>query len=170
MLTVIPAQLSIDKEGLPFSTQYHDRYYSSSGPAEESKHVFINGNKILSRWNNGSDFTVAELGFGMGLNFLVTGNAWISRRPDSGFLHYIGVEKHPVNKKDLESFYSSLQIHSSLQDLFLEQYPLPINGMHRINLEDYRIRLNLFWEDGLSALCRSGFLADAWYLDGFCAR
>ncbi len=167
MLTVTPAQLSFDNKGIPYSTQFSDSYYSSSGPIEECKHVFIGGNGILTRWNSDRHFTIAELGFGLGLNFLVTGNAWISRSSDSGFLHYISIEKHPPRVEDLKAFYSRLQFTSILRDSLIEQYPLPVAGIHTIRFEKLCIRLSLIWEDALSALKDSNFLADAWYLDGF---
>ena len=40
-------------------------------------------------------------------------------------------------------------------------------GVHRINLQNGRVRLTLIYEEVLDALTRQNFEADAWYLDGF---
>ena len=55
------------------SKDYEDRYFQDNG-FEESREVYIDGNNLEERWESfsGGCFTVGELGFGLGLNFLTT--------------------------------------------------------------------------------------------------
>ena len=56
--------------GVPVSRQFDDPYYSLDDGVAETRHVFLDGNALPARFVDG--FHVAELGFGTGLNFLVT--------------------------------------------------------------------------------------------------
>ena len=167
MLTVSPAQLVVDKNGVPLSTKFNDRYFSSAGGALECEHVFINGNNLLSRWINTTQFTIAELGFGLGINFFTTANAWILNSNTKSKLHYISIEKFHINIHDLRKVHSQMDINSDLLSEFYAQYPPNITGWHRIHFEHHRIILTLIFNDALTALNDANFKADAWYLDGF---
>ena len=68
-----PGKFAINfKDGILRSNEYNDVYFSTENGLEESRHVFLNGNNLLKRFNTENDFTIAELGFGTGLNFLAT--------------------------------------------------------------------------------------------------
>ena len=167
MLTVSPAQLFVDKNGMLLSTQFDDHYFSSAGGINECEHVFINGNNLLTRWKSTTQFTIAELGFGLGINFFTTANAWISNSNCNSNLHYISIEKFPISINDLQKIHSQLGICSALRSDFYDQYPPNVIGWHRIHFDHSRITLTLIFSDALKALSESNFKADAWYLDGF---
>lgn len=167
MLTVIPAKTIIDENNILHSVEFNDTYYSSAGGEEECQHVFINGNNILNRWHESDCFTIAELGFGTGVNFLTTAKAWISNQDKSNRLHFISIEKHPLPKEDLIELHSKLNLSSVLNEELIKYYPLPIAGTHRIHFEDQRIMLTLIFADAITALKEASFKANAWYLDGF---
>ena len=67
-------------DGKPYSKQYQDFYFSDIGVIQEKSHVFINGNELESRFvklkQSKNQFTVGELGFGLGFNFLLTWQLW----------------------------------------------------------------------------------------------
>ena len=61
------------QEGSPVSVTFEDIYFNRAGGNEETEHVFINGNDLPQRWSSLDEdtrFTLAETGFGTGLNFL----------------------------------------------------------------------------------------------------
>ena len=89
------------REGTPFAPTYGDVYHSVHGGIEQARHVFIAGTGLPDRWRGRDGFTVLETGFGLGLNFLATWQAWRSapRRPRR--LHFVSVEKHPLRVADL---------------------------------------------------------------------
>ena len=55
----------------PFSIDHDDRFFQAD-VIEETSEVFINANNLHKRWDklNGKNFTIGELGFGFGLNFV----------------------------------------------------------------------------------------------------
>ena len=83
-LIVANAKLSWLDTGLPYSLDFDDTYHSSEGAQAESRYLFLDGNRITQRWHEAYEsakrvvdcFTVAELGFGCGLNFLETLQRW----------------------------------------------------------------------------------------------
>ena len=166
MLTVQTPQLNFNSDGIPCSELFDDPYFSLANPLEESRYVFLNSTDIPSRWKN-KHFTIAELGFGFGINFITTASAWIDKPPSDHQLHYYSIEKYPVQSDNLTRLYEQLNISSPLTEKLLEQYPLPIVGSHRIELHEYNITLTLVLGDAANCLKQCDFEADAWYLDGF---
>ena len=134
---------------------------------------FLQGNSLPRRWKNHphKHFCIGETGFGTGLNFLITWQAWrkmAEPRPD---LHYLSFEKHPLSRLDLERALTLWPTLTELSQTLLAAYPGLLPGQHRILLDDGRVRLDLWWEDVTEALpdlaSREQPLVDAWYLDGF---
>ena len=166
MLTVQRAQLNFNKDGIPCSEQFGDPYFSLANPLEESQYVFLNSTNIINRWAK-KDFTIAELGFGFGINFISTVNNWKKTSHPSHRLHYISIEKYPVLKDDLADFYKQLNIASNFTDELLQNYPPFVAGFHRLEFNDDNIVLTLIFGDANDYLEQCEFEADAWFLDGF---
>lgn len=61
-----------NEQGTPVSKQFNDVYFSNQNGLEETRYVFLNGNRLPQRFANHPRplFIVAETGFGTGLNFL----------------------------------------------------------------------------------------------------
>jgi len=167
------AALRWSDAGAPVSTQFEDVYYSRDDGLAESRHVFLSGNGLPDRWREHPhpQFCIGELGFGTGLNFLLTWQAWRALpapRPD---LHYLSIEQYPLTRRDLARAVAAWPALGELAALLLESYPGPLPGQHRILLEGGRVRLDLWWDDVAQALPdlagRAAPPVDAWYLDGF---
>ena len=166
MLTVQPAQLNFNKDGIPCSEQFGDPYFSLANPLAESQYVFLDSSNIINRWMN-KHFTIAELGFGFGINFITTANHWNTSSQPNHRLHYISIEKYPVLTDDLAQCYKQLNIASPVIDSLLQNYPPLVEGFHRIEFNDYNIVLTLIFGDADDYLEQCEFEADAWFLDGF---
>ena len=69
MKTVSP-DLDWKGDQVPVSKQFDDPYYSLDNGLHETQHVFLAANGLPDRFKDG--FSIAELGFGTGLNFLTT--------------------------------------------------------------------------------------------------
>ena len=63
------SQLSISSKLGVYSNLYEDIFFDKKDAIKESEHVYIKTNKLSSRFKKKSNYTVAELGFGTGLNF-----------------------------------------------------------------------------------------------------
>lgn len=162
-----PADLLLDENGVPYSNNYQDTYYSRRNGLEESRYVFIEGNQLSQNWNNKSVFTIAETGFGTGLNFLATWQYWknSSNRPEH--LHFISIEKHPLASEQLRKTLKYWNELDELADQLIAQYPALLPGFHRLHFENYKVTLTLCLMSAEEALEQLDSPIDAWYLDGF---
>ena len=155
---------------VPYSVHFKDGYFSRQGGVEESKHVFLRGNRLQERWPASGRFTIIETGFGTGLNLLTTWDAWRKAgRPCA--LHYLSIEAYPLCREDLSTaLLAWLELAELASDL-LAQYPPGLPGTHRLLLENGQICLDLMLAPLTEALDTLATLPDlqagAWYLDGF---
>lgn len=223
---VNPAKLSWREDELgnlvPVSEVFGDVYYSLANGLAESRYVFLQQNNLPERFTalfeqylasfdteNGdsgtvsvvssassNSFTIAELGFGTGLNILVTWQLWQQTKQqvysassikhsdtENGYqhprLHLISTEKHPLTLEDLTRSLQSWQDNDPSLIPFITRllalYPTLVSGCHRLHLED-DVTLDLWLGDATQSLQKLAssysYLShqtqvDAWYLDGF---
>lgn len=164
-----PPDLQWGTNGAPKSTQYDDIYFDSQSGIDETHHVFINHNHLIERWREQPDtsFTIAETGFGTGLNFLCVWNAWLETVNSDATLHFISVEKFPLSKAMLQQSLALWPTLSDLSDELIQQYPEPCRGLHRIALAHGRVQLTLWFGEAQSGFAEINADIDAWFLDGF---
>ncbi|MDP7039031.1 MAG: bifunctional tRNA (5-methylaminomethyl-2-thiouridine)(34)-methyltransferase MnmD/FAD-dependent 5-carboxymethylaminomethyl-2-thiouridine(34) oxidoreductase MnmC [Myxococcota bacterium] len=144
-----------------------DIYFSKQGGIDESRHVFLEGNRLPERWADGGDFCVGELGFGCGLNFLVTLEAFYKEAHQHSRLTYIGFERHPVPKNDLKKILEKFPELPS-EDL-LGVYPHLQPGHHLLEVAP-KVNLLLVLGDARRTLKDTHCAVDAWYCDGFAPK
>lgn len=167
-----PADIEWTGDGSPQSRRFGDVYYSREDGAAESRHVFLSGNRLPLRWADWGDrpFRIAETGFGTGLNFLLTWEAWLALPEPRPPLHYVSIEKYPLHATELARALTAWPGLESLSAQLLRAWPGRLPGQHRLLLAGGAITLDLWWEeaaDTLFDLASDGSLFDAWYLDGF---
>jgi len=162
MAGIVPAELAFDGNGIPYSPAYEDCYHSASGGPEQARHVFLGGNQLPDRWL-GRDFVVLETGFGLGLNFLCTWQAW--QAAPGRRLHYVAIEKHPFQLGDLKRLHARWPELAPFAARLQAHWPLPLPGLHRLDFGD--VVLTLGCGDAEDLLPRLSLAADALYLDGF---
>lgn len=152
---------------VPRSEKFDDVYFSAEDGLAETCHVFLDGNDLPARWQDRSVFTIAETGFGTGLNFLSTWKQFEeTARPDQN-LDYISFEKYPLSAEDIEKYlhnYKS-ELGGYLSEL-IELYPLVVPGFHKITLAG-QVTLLLVFDDVNAALPQLEAEVDCWFLDGF---
>jgi tRNA 5-methylaminomethyl-2-thiouridine biosynthesis bifunctional protein len=163
---IVPAPVSI-RDGALYSAQFGDVYHSIEGGIEETRHVFLAGNELPPRWRRGGAFTIVETGFGSGLNFLATWQAFRDSAPGSARLHYVAVEKHPFRLPDLQRVHATWPQFQAISDALLDAYPPLMPGFHRLHFEGGRVGLTLLFGDALEQLAELDASADAFFLDGF---
>ena len=157
----------------PRSLDHDDRFFQSN-VIEETSEVFIKANNLLERWaaNKQSNFKIAELGFGFGLNFLITAKYWYQHNQNSKeWLDYVSIDCFPLNIKDFKKVLANYPELKEFSDEFIEHFPIECNGFTRVEFPKFRIRLTLIInnvEDALASLIgNKNNKFDAWYLDGF---
>lgn len=151
------------------SAQFNDIYFSQEGGFSEKNHVFIAGNGLPARWAGHKSFTIAETGFGTGLNFL---SAWTSfersAQPDQK-LHYISFERYPLSWDEIfRALAPWRQEFGGRLDRLRALYPIRVPGVHRIVLNE-QVTLTLVFDDVNAAMPQldAPHGVDAWFLDGF---
>ncbi len=163
-------------DGSPVSSAFADVYYSRDNGLAEGRHVFLAGNDLPGRWQSpGAEcFVVAETGFGTGLNFLLTWQAWRARTAHTAGprrLHYLALEKFPLDVAQLQRAGAAWPELAPLLASLSAQYPHALPGAHRALFDGGEVVLDLWWGDVAEVLEDLGRartpLVDAWYLDGF---
>ena len=160
-----PAHLDWSRPGTPAATDFGDIYFSTDGGLEETRAVFLNGCGLPEGWRKAERFVIGELGFGSGLNFLAAWQMWEESKPKSTQLHFISVEKFPLDKSQLAQALSTWPELSRKAEALLEAWPDRVKGFHRLHFEN--VSLTLIHDDIMPALKSANFYANAWFLDGF---
>lgn len=153
----------------PRSTIFDDIYFSPEDGPAETNHVFLQGNNLPDGWRGHRHFTIGELGFGTGLNFLLAAALFEETASPDTHLDYVAVEKYPLTATAIETALRpfAARIGADLFARFLAAYPPLISGFHRIMLG--RVHLTLVFDDIMDALPQMTIPrgVNAWFLDGF---
>ncbi len=161
----VPLPDLILRDGTPVSTAFDDVYFSRDGGVDETEYVYLQGNGLPQRFTGCTRFTIGELGFGTGLNFLVAWNHWLETSTPDATLHYLSFEKYPLTPTMLAEALALQPTLKPLADQLLAAYPLRLPGLHRIHLP--RVTLTLGFGDAAHLLPQIDTQVDAWFLDGF---
>lgn len=159
-------------QGVPSSALYGDVYHSESGALAQARHVFLAGNGLPARWQRQPRFTILETGFGLGLNFLATWQAWRDDAARCARLDVVSIESHPVTAADILQAVARDPALAELAPLAAQlaaRYRVALPGLHRIEFEhaSHRIVLTLAVGDAPALLRDLHLAADAVFLDGF---
>jgi len=155
------------RDGVPVSTRFDDVYYSRDGGLAESAHVFLSGVGLPGSWAGRPAFTIAETGFGTGLNFLATWEVWRRHRPAGAVLHYLAVEGYPIRRGTLATVLAPFRPVAGLAAQLIDRYPRPDPGLHRLWFPEDRVCLTLAVGQAAAILPTLDAVVDAWFLDGF---
>lgn len=151
--------------GAPFSPRYGDVYASRSGALGQTRHVFLAGNDLPSRWRGRDQFVILETGFGLGTNFLATWQAWREDADRPRRLHFVSVERHPLAASDLARC-APLSLAALAAEL-VRALPPPLTGLHRLLFDAGAVTLTLGFGDARTLIPELVLGADAFFLDGF---
>ena len=162
-----PTALLFQDFHTPYSAEFQDIYFSSTNGIEESKHVYLQGSGFLDSLSSPTPSTLAEIGFGVGLNFILSLQAFQINAHPQKKITYLSFEKNPVIKEDLIELYSRFPELTSTAKLLLDQYPLLVPGLHEISLLQGRVRLILALGDATELLPKMDAQVNHWYWDGF---
>jgi tRNA 5-methylaminomethyl-2-thiouridine biosynthesis bifunctional protein len=156
-----------DPDGPPRSRLYDDLYYSRDDGLAETRAVFLAGCGLPQRWQGRRRFTVAELGFGTGLNVLALLDLWRAARPAGGHLSIFSVEAHPIGAAEAAAALAAWPELADLAARITSRWPGRRPGFHRIDLPELAATLDVAVMPASDALAAWSGPADAWFLDGF---
>ncbi len=161
------AEFARNADGTPYSAEFRDVYHSRHGGLAQARHVFLAGNGLPGRWAGRDSFAIVETGFGIGLNFLATWDAWRADPDHPRRLHFVSVEHQPFAVHDLAAALAPFGELEALARALQAVWPAPLAGFHRVHFDAGRVILTLLLGDALELLPQLVARADAFYLDGF---
>jgi tRNA 5-methylaminomethyl-2-thiouridine biosynthesis bifunctional protein len=166
MTRIANPHIDFTKGSVPVATDFDDIYFSPENGLAETELVFLQGNNLPHAWQDKDHFTIAETGFGTGLNFLATVAMFRKNRGNCGHLHYISLERFPLSRTMLETALAPWRKFDLEIDRLLAVYPIRIPGFHTIYFAP-DISLTLMFDDAAKSLASCDHSVDAWFLDGF---
>ncbi|MCR6476263.1 FAD-dependent 5-carboxymethylaminomethyl-2-thiouridine(34) oxidoreductase MnmC [Variovorax sp. ZS18.2.2] len=147
--------------------RFDDIYHTETGALAQARHVFLDGCGLPQAWAGQPQWRILETGFGLGLNFLTTWQAWRSDANRPRMLHFVSVEAHPVGADDLLRAAEAYPELASLARELVAQWHGLLPGFHRLAFDDGRVLLTLCIGDVQAMLRAQRFEADSLFLDGF---
>lgn len=124
-------KLTSDGSNTLYINELNESYHSQNGALNEANHVFIkNGMNLI----NDYEINILELGFGTGLNVLVTFNEFL-KNDKNHIIQFFSLEKYPVSEAEISELgYSELfedkkvkdfyrKIHQTDWEVLTEVYP-----------------------------------------------
>ena len=154
-------------DGSPRSGRFGDVYFSKDDGLAETRAVFLEGCGLPEAWAGRADFTVAELGFGTGLNIVALLDLWRRARPAHGRLHVFSVEGFPLTRDEAARALAAWPELAETAQALLAVWPAGTPGFHRLDLPQWGAVIDLAVGDAEWALGQWSGPADAWFLDGF---
>lgn len=161
------------RNGQPYSTLFDDVYFSvePENPqqgVDETRYVFLQHNQLQERFKNLTNptFTIAETGFGTGLNFLCACQLWRATAPKNAQFNFISIEKHPLSLLEIQQAHALWPNLLAESEAFLAQYDDTEKDIFSIKLFE-NINLIIYLGDVNDVLPKVNIEVDAWFLDGF---
>ncbi len=167
------------------SAHYDDVYFSAQDGLAETRHVFLAGNGLSARFAAlGGDFSIAESGFGTGLNFLAAWKLFEETAPADAEMHFISFEKHSLSIDVIQDALAPWSNTATSENALSSNNTFPCSEQDdllpqlRIMEDQYkeeggvfeltdRVRLTLVVGDINEELPKLDAQVDAWFLDGF---
>ena len=164
-------------DGTPVSPRFGDIYRSAgtegAGGLAQARQVFLHGCALLADaeaaavWRGAARWAVLETGFGLGLNFLATWQAWRNDPARPRRLFYSAVEAFVAEPHDLLRSAAPFPELAPLAAQLAVHWRGLLPGVHRIELEGGRLQLTLAVGDAQAMLAELGGAHDSIFLDGF---
>lgn len=161
-----PPELDWSRDTAPAASDFGDIYFSVDGGLAETEAVYLTGCGLPQRWQGRSHFTIGELGFGSGLNFLAAWRLWEQTRQEGAHLHFVSVEKFPFTASDLSRALAAWPELKTYAQRLMMLWPGPVKGAHTLHMTP-AVTLTLLHDDVNTALQNLSGAVDAWFLDGF---
>lgn len=145
------------KDGeIPVSERFDDPYFSLTSGLDETRHVFIAGNDLVTRLC--PEFHIAELGFGTGLNALAVAAAW----DGPGTVRFTSFEAYPMSLDDMTKALGAFEELAPFAAPLLSAWA---QGARRFQLGG--VEVDVIVGDANETLSNWSEHVDAWFLDGF---
>lgn len=154
-------------DGIPRSARFDDIYHSESGAPAQARQVFLGGCGLPAAWARQPQWRILETGFGFGLSFLTSWQAWREDPERPHLLHFVSIEAFPVSRDDLLRAATAYPELLPLAESLAAQWHGLLPGFHRLSFDEGQVLLTLCIGDVQPMLRAQRFEADSIFLDGF---
>lgn len=114
-----------------FNPAIGEHYHSKHGAFNESKHVFLQSGLVhFLQMNSSTQVSVLEVGFGTGLNFLLSADYCTQNHIN---LDYLGIEAFPLDRALVSETGYQNYLNNELWERFLAVYPNALNQRVELN-------------------------------------
>ena len=114
-----------------YNSEVGENYHSRHGALQESEHVFINsGLKHFLADKEVSEVSILEVGFGTGLNFLLSADYCTTQQIK---LEYTGIEAYPLITELISQTGYNQYLSAEVWDNFIKHYPASLKATVSIN-------------------------------------
>lgn len=114
-----------------YNAEVGEQYHSRHGALQESQHVFLkSGFKFFLEKNDTDSADILEVGFGTGLNFLLTADYCLLNKIN---IHYTGIEAYPLSLDMIYSMGYGKYLSPVTWQSFLEIYSDAFNHPAQVN-------------------------------------
>ena len=157
---------SFTEDGTLYSQKFEDTYFMEGCGLEESREIFVKGNRIAERLEQENQLVIGETGFGTGLNFLAAWDTW-RQSSQTCRLIFFTCELYPLEQELQRQALEPYSEVAELAKILLERLPKAKQGFHLIDFEEGKVQLLLMFGDVKGTFSECSLRADAWFLDGF---
>jgi tRNA U34 5-methylaminomethyl-2-thiouridine-forming methyltransferase MnmC len=120
---------TLDGSKTLFINELNETYHSHNGALQEAEHVFIKNG--LNRIEN-YEINILELGFGTGLNTLVTINNFLCNNRNHS-INYFTIEKYPISEEEISQLsYASHFNFENSEKIYQQIHSLTWNETHEL--------------------------------------
>ena len=148
------------------SEGFDDIYFNRKEGLAETEYVFLQGSGLAQRLAQSHHVTIAETGFGTGLNYLAAIALRDKINPDC-HIDYISFEACPLTPELIEIAHRPYPELGEASANLRQNLPPRWPGYHKVIAQDGRTALHFYYGPALAMLKRCDFAADIWFLDGF---
>jgi tRNA U34 5-methylaminomethyl-2-thiouridine-forming methyltransferase MnmC len=114
-----------------YNSEVGENYHSRHGALQESRHVFLkSGLEYFLTHNQSQEVSILEVGFGTGLNFLLSADHCINHQIK---LDYTGIEAHPLSTEMIGQTGYGEYVSPGNWNGFKEQYANALKNTVQIN-------------------------------------
>jgi tRNA U34 5-methylaminomethyl-2-thiouridine-forming methyltransferase MnmC len=114
-----------------YNPQVGENYHSRNGALQESQHVFLqSGLQYFLETNPTQQVSILEVGFGTGLNFLLTADFCINQKIN---LEYTGIEAYPLSEDIISNTGYEKYTSPEVWGEFIANYSSALHSSTKLN-------------------------------------
>ncbi|MGB1844431.1 MAG: MnmC family methyltransferase, partial [Thalassobaculaceae bacterium] len=160
-------EISFHNDGKFFSKKRNEFYLADPNVIYSQQNNFFN-HKLFEEKKKAKDiFSFGEIGFGLGLNFIIILKNWSKVLGATKRLHYFAIESFPLSKDNLKIAKQRFPDLANEYQELIDKYPPIHTGFHRIWLKSSAVALTLIFEPTWRGISQIEGKFDAWFLSQF---